>query len=156
MLGCLQQEKYNGRVYMFERYTDRARRVIGYAVRGAADTGYASVEPRHLLLGVIRLERDWVQGLLNNQHSVQELEREVRGWIPPVERVPSKEAVLSEECRSILHKAGDLASEFGHPLIRSEDIFLAILVLDGCSAANSALSFGVSITAVHQEVAALR
>ncbi|MBV8069436.1 MAG: hypothetical protein JO270_05990 [Acidobacteriaceae bacterium] len=39
---------------MFERYTEEARRVIFFARHAASEFGSTSIEPEHLVLGVIR------------------------------------------------------------------------------------------------------
>ena len=39
---------------MFERYTERARRVLFFARYEASQIGTPSIEPAHILLGILR------------------------------------------------------------------------------------------------------
>jgi ATP-dependent Clp protease ATP-binding subunit ClpC len=48
---------------MFERYTEKARRVIFFARYEASQFGSPSIETEHLLLGLLR-ESKWLPKLL--------------------------------------------------------------------------------------------
>ena len=50
---------------MFERYTERARRVIFFARYEASQFGSVAIEPEHLLFGVLREDRDGDSGAVD-------------------------------------------------------------------------------------------
>src|SRR5207237_160254 len=49
---------------MFERYTEKARRVIFFARYEASQFGAPAIEPEHLLLGLVREERSMAAQIL--------------------------------------------------------------------------------------------
>ena len=52
---------------MFERYTEKARRVIFFARYEASQLGEALIEPHHLLLGVTREDKQMVTRLCKSK-----------------------------------------------------------------------------------------
>ena len=59
---------------MFERYTERARRVIFFARYEASQLGSRTIETEHLLLGLIR-ENNGLTGKLRYAHSLRAAEK---------------------------------------------------------------------------------
>src|SRR5678810_1031026 len=61
---------------MFERYTERARRVLFFARYEASQLGSISIETEHLLLGILREERSVAASILMEKgmrlHTVRE------------------------------------------------------------------------------------
>ena len=53
---------------MFERYTERARRVIFFARYEASQLGSNSIETEHLLLGLIREGKGLTSRLFSKSH----------------------------------------------------------------------------------------
>ena len=51
---------------MFERYTERARRVIFFARYEASLAGTEAIEPEHLLLGIAREDKSVLAQFLPN------------------------------------------------------------------------------------------
>jgi Clp amino terminal domain, pathogenicity island component len=54
---------------MFERYTERARRVIFFARYDASNYGSSTIESEHLLLGLLREDRNLIQRLISESCS---------------------------------------------------------------------------------------
>ncbi|MFX4485953.1 Clp protease N-terminal domain-containing protein, partial [Acinetobacter baumannii] len=63
---------------MFERYTEKARRVIFFARYEAAQFGAPAIEPEHLLLGLLREDKGLTQRFLaRSQMSVEAIRRDI-------------------------------------------------------------------------------
>jgi ATP-dependent Clp protease ATP-binding subunit ClpC len=60
---------------MFERYTEKARRVIFFARYEATQYGNPYIETEHLLLGLFREDRRLAQKFLDKKGGVQSLRR---------------------------------------------------------------------------------
>ena len=68
---------------MFERYTERARRVIFFARYEASQLGSAAIETEHLLLGLIREGKGLTSRLFSKSHlSMEQIRRDVEGRSP--------------------------------------------------------------------------
>ena len=65
---------------MFERYTERARRVIFFARYEASQLGSNSIETEHLLLGLIREGKGLTSRIFSKSHlSMETIRKEIEG-----------------------------------------------------------------------------
>jgi len=64
---------------MFERYTERARRVIFFARYEASQFGSTTIETEHLLLGLIREDKNLTNRFLRNSSSIESIRKEIEG-----------------------------------------------------------------------------
>ena len=64
---------------MFERYTEKARRVIFFARYEASQFGSTTIETEHLLLGLIREDKNLTNRFLRNQSSIESIRKEIEG-----------------------------------------------------------------------------
>ena len=72
---------------MFERYTEKARRVIFFARYEASQFGAPAIEPEHLLLGVLREDKALVSRFFQHgQVSHEKIRAEVERRTPPREK----------------------------------------------------------------------
>ena len=137
---------------MFERYTERARRVIFFARYEASQYGSSTIETEHLLLGLCREDKASFQDLLHMP--VDQLRKKV------AERLESKPKVstsidlpLSNECKRILAHAGEESERLGHRHIGTEHIILGILKEPGCGAARALVEMGAAADTLREAVA---
>ena len=65
---------------MFERYTERARRVLFFARYEASQLGSISIETEHLLLGLIREGKGLTSRIFARSHlSLEGIRKEIEG-----------------------------------------------------------------------------
>src|SRR5438105_12449810 len=113
---------------MFERYTERARRVLFFARYEASELGNRSIEPEHLLLGLIREGK----GLTNTifaraKISRKELREEIVGRTTFQEKIgTSVEIPFSAEAKRVLQYTAQEAERLRHDYIGTEHLLLAI------------------------------
>ena len=105
---------------MFERYTERARRVIFFARYEASQLGSGAIETEHLLLGLIREGKGLTSRLFAKGHlSMDQIRKDVEGRSPYREKVStSLEIPLSTESKRVLGHAAEEAERHAPQLHR--------------------------------------
>lgn len=139
---------------MFERYTEKARRVIFFARDEASHFGSPSIETEHLLLGLLREDKRIALLFQVSQISHEAIRRkieqhtEIRGRIPASVDLP-----LSNESKRILTYAWDEADKLGHRHIGTEHLLLGMLRDKGSFAAQLLTDAGVTLEDARQRIA---
>ena len=92
---------------MFERYTERARRVLFFGRYEATQLGSTQIETDHLLLGLIREGKGLTSLIFARSHlSLESLRKEIEGRAVFREKVPtSVEIPFSVGTKRILQQA---------------------------------------------------
>ncbi|HLH04788.1 MAG TPA: Clp protease N-terminal domain-containing protein [Bryobacteraceae bacterium] len=135
---------------MFERYTEKARRVIFFAKYEASTLGSPYVEPEHLLLGMIREDKDFVAQLLPGKREA--LDQRIREGAEARERIAtSVDLPLSRAARHCLAYAAEEAERMAHKNIGVPHLLMGLLREE--SRAKSILEdFGVNLDAARNAV----
>src|SRR5215831_21356645 len=139
---------------MFERYTERARRVIFFARYEASQFGSTTIETEHLLLGLIREDKNLTNRFLRNHSSIESIRKEIEGRTTIREKVSiSIDSPLSNECKRILAYAAEEAERLNHRHIGTEHLLLGILREEKCVAAEILHERGLRLNAIREELA---
>src|SRR5215831_10418848 len=139
---------------MFERYTERARRAIFFSRYEASQFGSMTIETEHLLLGLIREDKNLTNRFLRNPFSIESIRKEIEARISIREKVPtSVDLPLSMECKRILAYAAEEAERLNHHHIGTEHLLLGILREENSLAAQVLWERGVRLNAVREELA---
>src|SRR2546430_9271180 len=94
---------------MFERYTERARRVLFFARYEASQLGSISIETEHLLLGLIREGKGLTSRIFARSHlSLENIRKEIEGRTVFREKVSTSVEIRSEEHTSELQSQSNL------------------------------------------------
>src|SRR4026207_406033 len=114
---------------VFERYTERARRVLFFARYEASQLGSISIETEHLLLGLIREGKGLTSRLFARSHlSLESIRKEIEGRTVFREKVStSVEIPFSAETKRVLQFAAEEADRLLHNYIGTEHLLLGIL-----------------------------
>jgi len=138
---------------MFERYTERARRVIFFARYEASQFGSWTIETEHLLLGLIREDKNLINRFLGNHSSIDSIRKEIEARNPIHERVTtSVDLPLSGECRRILAYAAEEAERLNHRHIGTEHLLLGILREENSVGAQVLQQRGLKLEVVREEL----
>jgi ATP-dependent Clp protease ATP-binding subunit ClpC len=139
---------------MFERYTEKARRVIFFARYEASQFGSPNIETEHMLLGLIREDKALTKRFLRARHSTLEsIRRQVEGHTTIRESVStSVDLPLSDECKRVLAFAAGEAEVLGHKHIGTEHLLLGLLREETCFAAEILRERGVQLDAIRQDL----
>jgi hypothetical protein len=137
---------------MFERYTEKARRCIFFARYEANQYGSPSIEPEHLLLGLLRedklLSARFVPG------SAESIRKAIEALSTAHEATSaSLDLPLSTPCKRVLAHATEEAERFAHRHIGTEHLLLGILREPACLATQVLTEHGLQIESVREAIA---
>jgi ATP-dependent Clp protease ATP-binding subunit ClpC len=114
---------------MFEKYTEKARRVIFFARYEASQFGSPYIETEHLLLGLIREDKSLTTRFFPRASTtIQDIRKEIEGRTQVRQKVStSVDLPFSEESKRVLNFASDESERFSHRHIGVEHILLGLL-----------------------------
>ena len=140
---------------MFERYTEKARRVIFFARYEASQFGSTYIETEHLLLGMLREDKALTNRFLRSHKTVEGIRKEIEKATVVREKVStSVDLPLSNESKRVLAYAAEEADALGHKHIGTEHLFLGLMREEKCFAAEILLKqFGLKVKSVQEELA---
>ena len=142
---------------MFERYTERARRVLFFARYEASQLGSISIETEHLLLGLIREGKGLTSRIFARSHlSLETIRKEIEGRTVFREKVStSVEIPFSTETKRVLQHAAEEADRLLHNYIGTEHLLLSILREDRSVAASILSEKGMRLSTVREDIVQL-
>jgi len=139
---------------MFERYTEKARRVIFFARYEASQFGSPYIESEHLLLGLLREDKALTNRFLRSHSSVELIRKQIEERTLVREKVStSVDLPLSDDCKRVLAYAAEEAERLGHKHIGTEHLLLGLLREERCFAAELLKERGIKLEAVREELA---
>ena len=139
---------------MFERYTEKARRVIFFARYEASQYGSPYIETEHLLLGLMREDKALANRFLRSHGSIESIRKEIEQRITIRERIStSVEVPLSQESKRILNFATEEAERLGHKHVGTEHLLLGILREEKCFGAEILQERGLRLSTLREELA---
>ncbi|MEE9235763.1 MAG: ATP-dependent Clp protease ATP-binding subunit [Candidatus Acidoferrales bacterium] len=139
---------------MFERYTEKARRVIFFARYEASQYGSPYIESEHLLLGLLREDKALSNRFLRTHGSLESIRKHIESRTTIRERVStSVELPFSEEVKQVLRHAMEQAERMAHKHIGTEHLLLGILCEEKCFAAEILQERGLRLSTVREELA---
>jgi len=142
---------------MFERYTERARRVLFFARYEASQLGSISIETEHLLLGLIREGKGLTSRIFSRSHlSLESIRKEVESRAVYREKVStSVEIPFSSETKRVLQYAAEEADRLLHNYIGTEHLLLGILREERSVAAIILMDKGMRLHQVREDIVQL-
>ncbi len=138
---------------MFERYTEKARRVIFFARYEASQFGSPFIETEHLLLGLLREDKALTNRFLRSHASIESIRKQIEGRTPIREKVStSVDLPLSQECKCVLAYAAEEAERLAHKHIGTEHLLLGLLREDKSFAAEILHERGLRLSTLREEL----
>ena len=139
---------------MFERYTEKARRVIFFARYEASQFGSPYIETEHLLLGLLREDKALTNRFLRSHASIESIRKQIEGHAAVREKVStSVDLPLSHECKRVLAYAAEEAERLSHKHIGTEHLLLGLLREEKCFAAEILRERGLRLSTIREEIA---
>src|SRR5713101_579744 len=131
---------------MFERYTEKARRIIFFARYEASQFGSPYIETEHVLLGLLREDPALTSVVLPSATSIAAIRKEIEERTTLREKTStSVDLPLTNESKRVLAYAAEEAERFGHKHIGSEHLLLGLLREKSSFAAHLLNSQGLSL-----------
>jgi ATP-dependent Clp protease ATP-binding subunit ClpC len=142
---------------MFERYTEKARRVIFFARYEASQFGSPYIETEHLLLGLLREDKALTNRFLRSHASIESIRKQIEGRTTMREKVStSVDLPLSQECKRVLAYAAEEAERLSHKHIGTEHLLLGLLREEKSFAAEILHERGLRLSAIREELGRLQ
>src|ERR1700749_1666521 len=102
---------------MFERYTEKARRVIFFARYEASQFGSPYIETEHLLLGLLREDKALANRFLRSHAAIESIRKQIEAHTTIREKVStSVDLPLSHECKRVLAFPAEIRQDAGRRL----------------------------------------
>ena len=138
---------------MFERYTEKARRVIFFARYEASQFGSPYIETEHLLLGLLREDKALTNRFLRSHASIESIRKQIEARTTVREKISTAvDLPLSEECKRVLNYAAEEAEHLSHRHIGTEHLLLGLLREEKSFAAQILNERGLRISTVREEL----
>ncbi|MGB5015230.1 MAG: ATP-dependent Clp protease ATP-binding subunit [Pyrinomonadaceae bacterium] len=140
---------------MFERYTERSRRVIFFARYEALQYGSQVIAPEHILLGLMREDKNLSARFFPFRHAltVDTIRRDVEERIVLKERIPqSSELHLSPITKRILFYANEESRQLKNRHIGPEHLLLGLVREEKSIAAEILFGYGLRLHDVRDEM----
>ncbi|MFN0121631.1 MAG: ATP-dependent Clp protease ATP-binding subunit [Blastocatellia bacterium] len=139
---------------MFERYTEKARRVIFFARYEASQFGASQIEAEHILLGLMREDKHLANRFFSRAHvSIEAIRKEIEGRTILRERIStSVDLPLSIEAKRVLAFAAEESERLSHRHIGTEHLLLGLLREENFVAAEILYERGLRLADIRQEL----
>lgn len=139
---------------MFERYTEKARRVIFFARYEASQFGAQAIEVEHILLGLLREDKQLSQKHFRSPNAaIEAIRKEIEKKFVYREKVnQTVDLPLSAAAKRVLQFAADESERFQHRHIGTEHLLLGILREDKSTAASLLHERGLRLHQVREDM----
>jgi ATP-dependent Clp protease ATP-binding subunit ClpA len=139
---------------MFERFTERARRVFFFARYEASQFGSVTIEPEHMLLGVLREDRNAISRFLGPRVPAEDVRNEIASRLAVKEKCStSVDLPLTPASKRIVAYSAEEAERLRHNHVGVEHLLLGILREEGTIAAQVLDARGLKLNTVREELA---
>jgi uncharacterized protein (TIGR03435 family) len=139
---------------MFERFSERARRVLFFARDEASQLGSIDIDTEHLLLGLIRESKGLTIRLFAKAGvALDDIRDEVLRRVPARSKTPeSAEMPFSAAAKRVLQHTAEEADRLLHDYVGTEHLLLGLLREQGCVAADVLTSRGLRLDGVREQI----
>lgn len=139
---------------MFERYTEKARRVIFFARYEASQFGANAIEVEHILLGLLREDKQLAQRFFRSPAStVESIRKQIEGRAVLRDKIPSSiDLPLSQSAKRVLSFAADESDRFQNRHIGTEHLLLGILREEKSPAAELLYDRGLRLNQIRDDL----
>src|SRR6516165_9530799 len=139
--------------FMFELYTEKARRVIFFARAEASQFGSPYIETEHLLLGLLREDKALANRFLRSQAAVESIRKQIENHQNIREKFStSVDLPLSHECKRVLAYSAEEAERLNHKHLGTEHLLLGLLREEKCFAAQILHERGLRLSPIRKQL----
>ena len=138
---------------MFERYTEKTRRVVFFARYEASLFGSPYIETEHLLLGLLREDKVLAHRLLRSHAAVEAIRKQIEAHTPTREKIStSVDLPLSHESKRVLAYASEESERLNHKAIETSHLLIGLLCEQKCFAAQFLHEQGLTLDSVREQL----
>ncbi|MFC2018905.1 ATP-dependent Clp protease ATP-binding subunit [Chloroflexota bacterium] len=137
----------------FEKFSERARRVLTLAQEEAQKLNHSHIGTEHILLGLVREEEGIAAKVLANLGiSLPKVRQAVEFILERGEKPATNEIGLATRAKRVIELAIDEARHLGHNYIGTEHLLLGLMREGEGIAARVLNSFGITIEQIRSEI----
>ena len=140
----------------FDKFTIKAQEVVQQAVNTAQQNGQQTIEPVHILKGILLKGRDVANFIFQKLGvNAQQIETLADQEIQHLPRVQGGQPYLSTDANNVLAKSQSLAKQMGDEFVSVETILLAV-ISDGATAGRLLKDAGCTENDMRKAILELR
>ena len=140
----------------FDKFTIKAQEVVQQAVNTAQQNGQQTIEPVHILKGILLKGRDVANFIFQKLGvNAQQIETLADQEIQHLPRVQGGQPYLSTDANNVLAKSQSLAKQMGDEFVSVETILLAV-ISDGATAGRILKAAGCTENDMRKAILELR
>ena len=142
---------------MFERFSERALRVLFFARVEASEVGSLRIDTEHLLLGLVRVGKGLTGRLFADAAiALDDIRDEVLRRVPARSKTStSLEIPFSDAAKRVLQHSAEEADRLLHDYVGTEHLLLGLLSEEGSVAADVLTSRGLQLDRVREDIVKL-
>lgn len=138
---------------MWDKFTEKARKVIYIAQEEATRLGHTYVGPEHILLGIIKDKQNIAARTLSNfSISTESLKNAIEQLIPRGETLNIKDKTFTPRAKSVLEIAYEEARIWGHSYIGTEHLLIALIRVGEGIPATILFNAGLTVDRVRKRI----
>lgn len=138
---------------MYDRFTERARRVLALAEEEAKQFNHDYIGTEHILLGLVQEKKGVAATVLNNLNiSLERVRLEIEKRVAPQEEDILQSLELTPKAKRVLELAKEECRKCGHNFVGTEHLLLGLLLEEEGVAAHVLNAMGVSLDVIHKEI----
>ena len=132
---------------MFERFTDRARKVMGFANQEAQRLNHDYIGTEHILLGLVKEGSGIGANVLKNMEvDMRKIRKEVEKLVQPgATDLPPGKLPQTPRAKKVIEYAIDEARQLNHNYVGTEHLLLGLLREEAGVAAKGLVNLGLRL-----------
>jgi ATP-dependent Clp protease ATP-binding subunit ClpA len=140
-------------VYPFERFTERAKKVLTLAQEGAERSHHSYIGTEHLLLGLFREREGLAAKVLNNIGvDIGMVRQTIESVLGRNERIIIQQIIPTSRVKKVIEISFDEARRMGHNYVGTEHLLLGLLIEGEGIAAHVLEDLGATVERVRPEI----
>jgi ATP-dependent Clp protease ATP-binding subunit ClpC len=144
-------------VYPFERFTERAKKVLSLAQEEAERSHHSYIGTEHLLLGLLREGDGLAAKVLNNLGvAIGKVRQTIESTLGRNERIVVQQIIPTSRVKKVIELSFEEARRTGHNYVGSEHLLLGLLSEGEGIAAHILVELGATLDKVRAEIERLR
>ena len=138
---------------MWQRFTEKARKIVFYSQEEAQAYGEGYVSTEHLLLGILR-DYDCTAMKTLEMLSIDcaHMEQSLRDQLPRSDARPNQDMTLTPRAKRVIDLAYDEARNLNNDYIGTEHLLLGLIKEGGGLASRTMESFGIDLEIARKAV----
>jgi ATP-dependent Clp protease ATP-binding subunit ClpC len=140
-------------IYPFERFTERAKKVLTLAQEEAERSHHSYIGTEHLLLGLLR-EREGLAAIVLNNLGVNigTVRKTIEYVLGRDERIIVQQIIPTSRVKQVIELSFEEARRLGHDYVGTEHLLLGLLLEGGGIAAHVLVDLGANLARVRAEI----